>query len=184
MKKPVKKKTSDTSLVRPHIHENKPYHVNKSSNPQEKETLFSYMDKYYQASLGKITLGISPAALGTAYFSWLAQLTQSPGTVLELALYPLLHANDCASKLLCEQTPKEGNDVRFHTKNWKLYPWKLWAEQFLQIENWSLAAATDVPGLPTHVKRTVSFHMRQILDALSPSNFIFSNPDLLFNERF
>ena len=167
MKKPVEKKVSRHPLSRQtmQIH-------------PKKETIFSDIDKYYQANLGKLTLGISPAALETAYFSWIAQLSQSPGTLLELALYPLLHANDCASKILCAKKPKEGQDVRFHTKNWAQYPWKLWAEHFLQIENWSLAAATNVPGLPDHVKRTVSFHMRQILDALSPSNFIMTNPDL------
>ena len=39
----------------------------------ETDSLFRFMDKFYQANLGKITAAISPAAIGTSYFSWLVQ---------------------------------------------------------------------------------------------------------------
>lgn len=150
----------------------------KDSSPQESDSVFSYIDKSYQANLGKFTAGVSPAAIETAYFSWIAQLNQSPGTLMELALYPMLHAGEFVTNLFTHKMPGDGKDVRFHTENWSLYPWRLWAEQFLSIEQWCLKAAADVPGLPVNVKRTVSFHMRQTLDALSPSNFVLTNPDL------
>ncbi len=150
----------------------------KDCDPEDTDTLFSFLDKTYQANLGKLTAGVSPAALSTAYYSWIAQLAQSPGTVMELALYPMLHASDFANNLFTHSKPADGKDVRFHTENWALYPWRLWAEQFLQTEKWWLHAASDVPGLPVHVKRTISFKVRQLLDALSPSNFVLSNPDL------
>lgn len=155
-------------------------HIEKTPSDQfeKTDTIFKYMDKTYQANLGKLTAGVSPAALGTAYFSWIAQLLQSPGTMARLGLYPLLHANDSLFNLSTHDKPRDGKDVRFHTDNWALYPWRLWAEQFLQLESWCLEASTKVPGLPAHVKRTVSFRMRQILDALSPSNFVLTNPDL------
>lgn len=142
------------------------------------DTIFRYMDRFYQANLGKLTAGVSPAALGTSYFSWIAQLSQSPGTLTRLATYPLLHMNDALQNLMTQDKPGDGKDVRFHTENWSLYPWRLWAEQFLQLESWCLQATTKVPGLPIPVKRTISFRMRQVLDALSPSNFVLTNPDL------
>ncbi|WP_238584600.1 PHA/PHB synthase family protein [Legionella worsleiensis] len=143
------------------------------------DSVFRIIDKLYQAKLGKLTAGISPAALTTAHFSWIAQLMQSPGTMTQLALFPFLHAQDMVDNLLHHEKPNDGKDVRFHTQNWAYYPWRLWAELFLQLEEWSLQSTTNVPGLPAHVKRTVSFRMRQILDALSPSNFVLTNPDLL-----
>ncbi|KTD42490.1 PHA/PHB synthase family protein [Legionella quateirensis] len=146
---------------------------------KEPDSVFSIIDKLYQAKLGKLTAGISPAALMTAHFSWIAQLLQSPGTMTQLTLFPLLHAQDMISNLVTQDKPENGKDVRFHTENWSHYPWRLWAELFLQLEEWSLQSTTSVPGLPAHVKRTVSFRMRQILDALSPSNFVLTNPDLL-----
>ncbi|BCA94524.1 PHA synthase [Legionella antarctica] len=154
--------------------------MQKKSEPIEIESdsLFRFMDKLYQANLGKITAGVSPAALGASYFSWMSQLLQSPGTLTRLASYPLLHAEEYLSNLIHHEKPGDGEDVRFHTESWSMYPWRLWAEQFLQFEDWCLQAATKVPGLPIPVKRTVAFRMRQVLDALSPSNFVLTNPDL------
>lgn len=155
------------------------YSPDKEGYDSEPDTLFSYMDRTYQANLGKLTAGISPAAISTAYYSWGAQIAQSPGTLLKHMLFPILHMNNYLSHLLNYEKPANGKDVRFHTENWRLYPWRLWAEHFLQIEKWCLSVSKDVPGLPSHVKRTTSFRTRQILDALSPSNFILTNPDLL-----
>lgn len=149
----------------------------KEEPGSEEDSFFRFLDRYYQANLAKLTAGMSPAALETSYFSWVAQLLQSPGTLLRLGTYPWRHAQDCISNLQTQEKPRDGKDVRFHTDNWSLYPWRLWAEQFLQLEEWWLQA-TKVPGLPVPVKRTVSFGIRQMLDALSPSNFILSNPDL------
>jgi polyhydroxyalkanoate synthase len=146
-------------------------------NTPETDSFFRFMDKFYQANLGQLTAGISPAAIETAYFSWVAQLLQSPGTLLRLASYPWRHADDLMGNMRDQKLPREGKDVRFHTDNWSNYPWRFWAELFLLWEEWSLQA-TKVPGLPKHVKRTVSFGIKQILDALSPSNFVLSNPDL------
>ena len=144
----------------------------------EIDTVFRIMDKLYQAKLGKFTAGVSPAALVTAHFTWIAQLLQSPGTMTQLSLFPMLHFQDMITNLVTKDKPEDGQDVRFHTENWSYYPWRFWAEQFLQFEEWCLQATSNVPGLPNHVKRTVSFRVRQILDALSPSNFILTNPDL------
>lgn len=154
-------------------------YLDQANEPPESDRLFQFMDKTYQANLGKLTAGISPAALASSYFTWVAQLLQSPGTLTRLAFYPLLHINDYLSNLMNQAKPGDGKDVRFHTDNWSTYPWRLWAEQFLQFEAWCLQATTKVPGLPIPVKRSVHFRMRQILDALSPSNFILTNPDLL-----
>ncbi|MGC1181705.1 PHA/PHB synthase family protein [Legionella sp.] len=144
----------------------------------ELNNLFEFIDKTYQANVGKLTASISPASVGTAYFSWGAQLLQAPGTILKLGLYPLMHFPNYLSSLINNEKPAEGNDVRFHTENWSVYPWRLWAEQFLQIERWCLKATREIPGLPVPVQRIVSFRIRQLLDALSPSNFVLTNPDL------
>jgi len=148
-------------------------------DPEETNNIFNLIDKFYQANLGKLTASISPASIGISYFSWMAQLMQSPGTLMELSLYPVLNAPDFLSNLINHNKPANGKDVRFHTENWSIYPWRLWAEQFLAIEEWWLNAGNDVPGLPAEDKRIISFRTRQILDALSPSNFVLTNPDLL-----
>ncbi|MBI2791808.1 MAG: alpha/beta fold hydrolase [Gammaproteobacteria bacterium] len=148
------------------------------SNSKDINNYFNFYNMLFQANLAKITAGISPAALGTAYFSWLSQLALSPGLLSELAIYPVMHAQDCVNNILCVERAAEGKDVRFHKDSWQFMPWRLWAEGFLQVEDWWQHATTNVPGLPEDVERLVSFGARQILDALSPSNFVLTNPDL------
>lgn len=143
---------------------------------------FHLVNKVYQAYLAKLTAGISPSSVETAFFSWLSQIMQSPGLLMELAVFPWVHAEDCQNRVGCPKgEPLNGRDIRFHSESWQEYPWRFFAENFLQAENWWQHATTQVPGLADYVKRTVSFSARQILDALSPSNFVMTNPDL-FNE--
>ncbi|WP_412758112.1 PHA/PHB synthase family protein [Legionella bozemanae] len=151
----------------------------KENNPSAQYDLFNLIDKYYQANLGKFTASISPASVATSFFSWGAQLLQAPGTFLKLNFYPLLHCSDFIERLLNQKKPGNGEDVRFHTDKWALYPWRLWAEHFLQIEDWYLKAANEIPGLNESNRRIVSFTIKQLLDAISPSNFVLTNPDLL-----
>ncbi|KTD68910.1 PHA synthase [Legionella steelei] len=153
--------------------------VNRKENAAATYDIFNLIDKYFQANLGKFTASISPASVATSYFSWGAQLLQAPGTFLKLNLYPLMHCADFSKRLINHEKPGNGEDVRFHTDKWSLYPWRLWAELFLQMENWCLNAANEIPGLNEPNQRIVSFTIKQLLDAISPSNFVLTNPDLL-----
>ncbi|CAM3000394.1 alpha/beta fold hydrolase [Legionella anisa] len=145
------------------------------------DDFFLFFTRLVHANLAKWTMGISPAAIGSSYSTWLWQLAQTPGLLSELAAYPLVHANDCINNIVCVDRAAGGKDVRFKKDSWQPMPWRLFAEGFLQVEDWWRRATTNVPGLPRPVERTVSFWARQWLDALSPSNFVWSNPDL-FNE--
>ncbi len=147
----------------------------------EPSLFFKNLDYFFQANLAKLTAGISPAALEASYSSWLFQLRQSPGRLFELALYPLVHADDCVNKVMCTNDhPGSGEDIRFSKESWQFFPWRLWAEGFLLTENWWRLATTELPGLPKPVERTIFFTVRQMLDALSPSNFFLTNPDLFY----
>lgn len=160
-----------------------PSEINNSQYSLYKNKLddfFYHINKLYQANLGKITMGMSPAVIGTAHCAWLLQLAQSPGHLLALAFYPILHTDEFWAHLLCDKQPAQGQDVRFHKENWQLMPWRLYAEVFLQIEEWMCHATREVPGLSKRSERTVSFCIRQLLDALSPSNFVMTNPDLFY----
>ena len=145
------------------------------------DNCFDRMDRRFQAQLGHITSGISPAALMTVYCSWIGQLAQSPGRMLELMLYPLVHLEDCVPSVPDDRRRAKDADLRFKAEDWQQFPWCLWAKSFSQAESWWTRATTDVPGLPKHVERTMSFLTRQMMDALAPSNFVATNPEL-FNE--
>ena len=148
---------------------------------EEIKQFFTIFNKIFQANLAKISMGISPAAIGSAYCAWILQLAQSPGHLLDLTFYPLMHLTDSITHMLCEEHAANGRDVRFCNHSWQWMPWRFYAESFVQMEDWWRHATTGVPGLSTRVERTISFCSRQILDALSPSNFVWSNPEL-FNK--
>ncbi|VEB38903.1 PHA synthase [Legionella cherrii] len=144
------------------------------------DDFFYYINKLYQANLGKFTMGMSPAVIGTSHCAWLLQLAQSPGHLLALAFFHIIHSDEFLTHLLCDKQPAQGTDVRFHKENWQLMPWRFYAEVFLQSEEWWRFATRKVPGLSGRAERTVSFYIRQLHDALSPSNFVMTNPDLFY----
>jgi polyhydroxyalkanoate synthase len=143
---------------------------------ETRDNIFDFIDQFFQANLGKLTAGLNPSTFSTAYFAWLLQLAISPGRLLELSLYSPLHSEDCKNKVFCEE--EEGQDVRFKTEDWQYLPWRFGAENFLLMEDWWRRATTNIPGLSNPVERIVAFTTRQVMDALSPSNFVMTNPDL------
>lgn len=145
------------------------------------EMFFDYFDKFFQAGLGRLSSGISPAAMQMDIFSWLAQLAQSPGHIAKLGSYPMLHYFECLNDLLVGNEDKcTINDMRFKSESWNYLPWRLNAMAFLHAEDWWKQATTAVEGLPKRSERSVSFLARQIMDAFSPSNFVWTNPDLFY----
>lgn len=170
----VNQKTSRTKATRRRVGNTTTHDLNNQ------DEFFKLLDRMFQANLGKLTAGMSPAAFTTAYVAWLSQLALSPGRLLELAIYPLIHADDCKNKVFCEERGAEGTDVRFKTKDWQYFPWRNCAENFLKFEDWWRLATTELPGLPKPVERIVSFITRQVMDALSPSNFVLTNPELFY----
>lgn len=143
------------------------------------DDFFRDFNKLFQANLGKLTSGISPADLGTAWCAWILQLAQSPGHLMKLAFYPNMHAGDLINNIIKYEKICDGKDIRFQKECWNDMPWRWYAENFLLFENWWERATTDIPGLSKRIERKVSFVARQFLDAISPSNFIWTNPELL-----
>lgn len=156
-------------------------HISDPDDINDLDDFFCDFNKVFQANLAKMTLGISPAAIGSAWCSWIFQLAQSPGHLLALALFPIRHASDSAKHILCNEPVGHGHDLRFQNESWQAMPWRLYADNFLQLDDWWQHATTDIPGLSSRVERTISFCARQMLDAYSPSNFVWSNPEL-FNK--
>ena len=159
------------------------------SNPEERvdpsliadedgpQSFYKLIDRFYQANLAKLTKGISPAGLRSSFMAWLLQLMQSPGRMLELCLYFPLHAHILLHNIIANEPVAQGKDVRFKSEKWQTLPWHIYAESFCMMEHW-WSLATDISGVPSQAQRVVKFCSRQALDAISPANFIFTNPDL------
>jgi polyhydroxyalkanoate synthase len=152
----------------------------------EEKTVIS-LDRMFRASLGRMTLGLSPPALMLAYLDWLVHLTVSPGKQAELwqkalrkALRLGLYSSKCAinpgTSSCIEPLPQ---DRRFIAEPWQGWPYNLNYQSFLLTQQWWHNATTGVHGVSRHHQDAVSFTARQILDLFSPSNFLLTNPEIM-----
>lgn len=138
-------------------------------------------DRLFQAKLSRVTLGLSPAGLTEVYASWLAHLALCPGRMAALAAFPLHRAGKTMAQLMdVPDSAAPPPDPRFKSESWSLYPWKAYVGLFHAAEEFWELATRDIPGLSPQYERAISFIARQRLDAVSPANFLATNPDLMF----
>lgn len=132
------------------------------------------LDAAVQAQLSKFSMGLSPISLALAYSDWLMHLAVSPGRQLQLMQQWVNAASlDPAAK----STALEA-DARFADLAWQQWPFNQLHRSFKASEDW-WRAATQVQGLSAHHRHVVSFFNRQALDAVSPSNGLLTNPQVL-----
>ena len=143
-------------------------------------------DRWLHAQIGRRTAAVSPAALLLAYTDWLAHLALSPAKQAELVqkawrkayrlgLY-LPHALQPGAPPCIEPLPQ---DRRFSHPSWKTWPFNVVSQAFLLTQQWWHNATTEVRGVARHHEDVVTFITRQLLDVLSPSNFVATNPEVL-----
>src|SRR6185369_14323250 len=144
-------------------------------------------DRVLHAWIGRLTGGVAPTALALAYLDWVGHLAIQPGKQSDLlqtawekfehlcnfALRCALHydQHDCAEL--------RDSDARFRTESWSHWPFNVYAEAFLLGEEWWQLTTSTVQGVSQHHRDLMSFLARQLTDTCSPSNFPWSNPDIL-----
>ncbi len=145
------------------------------------------LDRLVHAALGRATFAVSPVSLGLAYADWALQLASSPGKQQALVAKAARKATRFsvnAARTLAEPGTAPcieplPQDHRFTDPAWRELPFRFIYESFLLTQQWWHNATTNVHGVSHHHQQVVSFVARQLLDMISPSNFIVSNPQLL-----
>ena len=154
---------------------------------EEQEDQPTSADRLFHAVMGRFTAGISPASLALAFADWSLHLSQSPGKqqilvekamrkFVRLALYVAHNLTEpecdpCIQPLI--------QDRRFRAEQWQHWPFCLIYQSFLLHQQWWHNATTGIGGMSQHHQQVVSFMARQLLDMLSPVNFIVTNPEVL-----
>ncbi len=147
----------------------------------------SSLDRLLHATVGRLTFGISPVALWLAYADWATHLSTSPGKCQQLTQKALRKAvrlliaaprqlSGASSSPCIEPLPQ---DHRFDSADWQRPPFNLIYQAFLLNQQWWHSATTGVGGVSPHHERVVAFATRQLLDTLSPVNFLATNPEAL-----
>lgn len=70
-------------------------------------------------------------------------------------------------------------DRRFRAADWRLPAFDMIRQCYLVTSNWLLAQVADTQDLEPQARRRLAFYTRQFADALSPSNFLATNPEVL-----
>ena len=158
---------------------------------QTPATSFQIIDRIAHASLARFTAGLSPAALLSAFYDWGVTLMLAPGKQLDLARQAMEGAmSNVRFAAQSTVSPKCDpcqhalpQDKRFRAPEWQSMPFNIYAHNFLSIERWWEAAATNVDGLSKRREAVLTFTARQALDTVAPSNFILTNPQVLARTR-
>ncbi|MDX2158852.1 MAG: alpha/beta fold hydrolase [Hyphomicrobiaceae bacterium] len=151
------------------------------------EPQFDYVDRFVRASTARLTLGLSPHAIGAAWFDWSLHMVRSPGRALDLwqaALAKQARLGHFAASCLSDRkaqppfAPRPG-DHRFDAPEWREMPACMLVQSYLAMEEWWALATSRVHGMsPKHSER-VAFMVGQLLDLLAPTNNPLTNPVII-----
>jgi len=143
------------------------------------------LDKAVHAQLAKLSMGMSPISFTLAYADWALHLLASPGQQMLLvqhgaslfgqtlaSSFRLQHGVDANGKPVVEK------DGRFSDAGWNTWPFKAVKDGFQASDAW-WSKVVQVNGVSGHHQHIVNFFTRQWLDALSPSNCLATNPEVL-----
>lgn len=87
-------------------------------------------------------------------------------------------------RLLGEEAPPtvtpDRNDKRFRAPEWtESIAFDFIKQSYLLTSNWLMQTVTGVDGMEQANARKVAFYTKQFVDAISPSNFVLTNPEIL-----
>jgi len=143
-------------------------------------------DRAIRAAVARASRGIAWPSLVAAWADWYWHLAAAPGKQMELASKAQRKASRFA--LYAMQAAQGGcppcieplpQDRRFVDPAWQQWPYNLMYQSFLLTQQWLWNATSHVTGVSRHHERMVTFTARQALDVVSPTNFVWTNPEVL-----
>jgi polyhydroxyalkanoate synthase subunit PhaC len=131
---------------------------------------------------------LDPFNVTSAYTEMLTKLLANPEKLIEYQMdythnYMVLLDN-ISKRFMGENTPPlyqpVGRDNRFKDAAWNenvLYDFI--KQSYLMTSDWMQNFVKNVDGLDPKTSQKLGFHTKQFLDALAPSNFVITNPQVL-----
>ena len=129
-----------------------------------------------------------PNNIGSAFMEMTSSLMSDPAKLMEanLALwqdYTKLWQNTATRMMGGETEPMitpEPGDRRFKHESWnENNVFDYIKQSYLLTSRWMQTTVGDVEGLDDKDSQKVNFYTRQFIEAMSPSNFVMTNPEVL-----
>jgi len=125
--------------------------------------------------------------IGKAFMELAAQMLSNPAKMAESQLnlwwdYMSLWQSSALKMMGAASTPivePAQGDKRFRHEDWhEHFLFDYIKQSYLIAARWLHHNVASVEGLPEHTKKKVDFFTRQYIDALAPSNFALTNPEV------
>lgn len=141
-----------------------------------------------QAQPGSKSVGMEdPLNIGSAFLEMTTKMMTQPHKMVEANMnlwqdYMKLWQNT-ASRMMGQDTSPivepARDDRRFKNEAWENDVFDFIKQSYLLTSNWMENTVSDVEGLDKKTKQKVEFFTKQYADALSPTNFVMTNPEVL-----
>ena len=143
----------------------------------------------YFASQAAESKPLDPMGLGDAFTQLTTQLMSDPTKVMKAQMAAMTAYMDVwnnASRKWMGMEPTtpavkpERDDRRFKADDWNENPFFDFIKQsYLVAADSMMGLVTDVDGLDDKTKHKVEFFTKQFVDAMAPTNFVATNPEVL-----
>jgi len=129
-----------------------------------------------------------PLNVGEAFLEMTTQMMANPAQLMQSSFglwqdYLNLW-NTSAQRMMGQDTDPviepASDDRRFHDDAWQdNQVFDFFKQSYLLTSRWMQSSVSNVDGLDKKTADKVDFYTRQYVDALSPSNFVMTNPEVL-----
>ena len=155
----------------------------QQSPPPEQSRDDAALARALRAQLATVTGGLAPDSYANAWWDWYLNLARQPPRQQQLMQDAVARAVDSWNFTLRAASgaspPPADGDPRFSGDAWGQWPFNVYAHSYRNIVEWWQQALSAVPGVAPQSERTLDFLGRNALEALSPANYLLTNPELL-----
>lgn len=148
------------------------------------------MQKFMERHQDTASLPMADASqIATAFLNMSGQMMQHPMRLMEAGMnlwqdYMLLWQNTALRFIGEKEEPPvikpAGTDKRFQDSSWNENALFDYIKQsYLLSSRWLQGLVKDTEGLDEKTQHKIDFYTRQFIDAMSPSNFVMTNPEVL-----
>jgi polyhydroxyalkanoate synthase len=122
--------------------------------------------------------------LGEVAQKWLQDPAKAAGSQIDL-MRSYMNVWDVTVRTMMGEdvTPvavPEAGDARFRDPEWTSNPYfAFWKQTYLVTNQWAEKALDETGGLDERTRLRAAYYLRQLLSALSPSNFPMTNPEVV-----
>ncbi len=141
-------------------------------------------DRAFRAGLARMTAGVAPYAIASAWVDWAVHLAIAPQRRADLAQRAVRSAATVAryaatapfDRTAQPPFPDAFTDRRSRDEAWRAWPFAACVQGWAAAADWWREATCDVSGVRQRGSERVHFMADMALDAVHPANFLATNP--------